>query len=72
VVDDNVANAPQWFRDADGDGFGDGSQPANACGAPPGFVGNDADCDDTDAQSHPGAPDPQDGRDNDCNGIIDG
>ena len=35
-------------------------------------VGGSPDCDDTDASVYPGAPELADGKDNDCNGIIDG
>ncbi len=38
-----------FYADGDGDGFGDAATTATACVAPPGFVEDDTDCDDTDA-----------------------
>lgn len=38
-----------WYRDADGDGFGDVDHVRRACAAPAGFVAQSTDCDDTDA-----------------------
>jgi hypothetical protein len=38
--------ATAFFRDADGDGFGDPAVSVTACSAPDGFVANDDDCDD--------------------------
>lgn len=46
-------------NDRDGDGF---STVAEGCGR--------VDCDDTDAERHPGLPEVCDGKDNDCNGDI--
>jgi hypothetical protein len=37
-----------WYLDADGDGYGDASVFVEDCVAPPGFVDNDLDCDDSD------------------------
>jgi hypothetical protein len=37
-----------FYGDDDGDGYGDGDAPIEACEQPPGAVGNDLDCDDTD------------------------
>lgn len=37
-----------WFADTDDDGLGDAATTLSACIAPPGFVANDTDCDDTD------------------------
>ena len=59
------------FLDADGDGFGDANSPVEACEAGEGLslVGND--CDDSSAESYPGAPERCDLLDNDCDGVID-
>jgi hypothetical protein len=38
-----------YFRDADGDGFGDAEIPWLACGPAPGYVLDATDCDDSDA-----------------------
>jgi len=64
--------ARDWYRDADGDGYGDPANVASDCTAPAGYVANADDCDDTRAAVHPGANGPcNDGRDNDCEGIVD-
>jgi hypothetical protein len=70
VVDDNIASVT-FYRDGDGDGFGDPNVTVQACAQPPGFVSNSKDCDDLSAVSYPGAPELCDGLDNDCNGVID-
>lgn len=53
--------------DRDGDGFANCTVPG--CD-PTGLQCGD--CSDTDPASHPGVPDPCDGRDNDCDGVVDG
>ncbi len=64
--------APAWFRDADGDGFGQPDDPVHACVPPPNHVANDRDCDDRRRTVHPGADDPPyDGLDADCRGDDD-
>jgi lectin-like protein/putative metal-binding protein len=55
-----------YYRDADGDGHGDPLTSVQACEAPAGTVANKDDCDDTDAQRHPGLAEICDGLDNDC------
>lgn len=60
-----------WFRDADGDGFGDVHYPVILCGAEPGFAPNALDCHDQLATVFPGAEEQCDALDNDCNGYID-
>ncbi len=60
--DDAVA----WFRDSDGDGFGDVLVVVAECERPDGYVRDARDCDDEDASIHPGADEWCDGIDNDC------
>ncbi len=60
-----------FYRDADGDGFGNNAITAQACSAPAGFVGNNLDCNDSNNQVFPGATEFCDGLDNDCDLAID-
>ncbi len=68
-IDEGVMES--FFADADEDGFGDPDSATEACEPPAGFVADDTDCDDTDAETFPGAPERCDGVDNDCDGEID-
>ncbi|MHC4269353.1 MAG: putative metal-binding motif-containing protein, partial [Planctomycetota bacterium] len=59
-----------FYLDADDDGYGDPTQPMQACTAPPLHVSNNTDCDDTDHTINPGACDIKgDGIDQDCDGA---
>ena len=60
-----------FFRDLDGDTFGDPSVTVHACTAPPGFVSDGNDCDDTNLNANPGTVEVCDGVDNDCDGVVD-
>ncbi|MCY1031921.1 MopE-related protein [Corallococcus sp. BB11-1] len=60
-----------WYRDADGDGYGTSSQSTQACSQPSGYVANTTDCDDTRPNVSPGASEVCDGLDNNCNGQSD-
>jgi hypothetical protein len=62
---------PNWFRDADGDGYGATSTWVQACVQPTGWVAWPGDCDDGSAAVHPGAVEACDGVDNDCDGHVD-
>jgi len=61
-----------WYKDIDGDGFSDGvtqtacTQPVNYLAAPTG-----ADCDDSNAAVYPGAAEPCNSLDDNCDGLID-
>lgn len=68
---DCCASLQTYFRDGDGDGYGNSSVTTSACTAPPGFVQNANDCDDSHVAIHPGAAEVPDYLDNDCNGNVD-
>ena len=57
-----------YYADADGDGFGDARQPLVLmdCTTPSGLSANGTDCDDADADVHPGAAELCDRRDTNC------
>ncbi len=70
-VDEGV-KLPFW-RDADGDGYGDPASPTDACAAPGGYVDNEEDCLDTDGAVSPAETEVcHDGLDNDCDGTSNG
>ncbi|MFZ5477264.1 MAG: MopE-related protein [Myxococcota bacterium] len=68
----DAINATSFYRDADGDGFGDTHDPAVGCEAPFGYVEDGGDCDDDDPAYHPGAdePDCTDPADYSCDGWV--
>ena len=60
-----------FFKDFDGDSFGNPFAPTQACTQPQGFVPIGGDCDDYDEMVNPAANEICDGIDNDCDGDID-
>ena len=60
-----------YYRDADGDGYGNPNVATNAAVAPAGYVSDNSDWNDANASVYPGAPDIPDGMDNDGDGQID-
>jgi hypothetical protein len=60
-----------FFRDTDRDGYGRDDETVQACQQVNGFVAVGGDCDDGDSQVYPSAPLLCDGRDGDCDGVID-
>ena len=58
-----------WYRDQDGDGFGDPAMSTQACAMPDGYSTDQSDCDDALAEVNPEAAEIcEDGLDNDCSG----
>jgi hypothetical protein len=68
-IDEGVTEA--WFADADGDGFGDEAAPGEGCAPPAAAATVAGDCDDSDPEVFPAAPERCDGVDQDCDGVID-
>ncbi len=60
-----------FYRDKDGDGFGDKTQAVGGITAPDGFVANNSDWDDNNPATNPVAIEVCDGIDNNCNRLID-
>ncbi len=72
VVDEGADEALAWYADADGDGFGDAGDVVLDCDEVAGRVRDDTDCDDTLAAVNPDAVEVCNGRDDDCDGEVDG
>ncbi len=76
LIDDQdpaVTSTFEWYPDSDGDFYGRTADAIMACSAPPGFVSDRNDCDDTNPAINPGADevcDPLD-VDEDCDGLAD-
>ena len=68
---EGIVGPARWYADTDGDGFGNPTEWTEACAAPEGTSADATDCDDTRAESHPGAAEYCDGRDNNCDGRVD-
>ena len=72
TIDEETAeDAGIWYADTDGDTFGDPDSSLNACEAPEGYVDNDSDCADDDADINPDAAEICDSLDNDCDTEVD-
>ncbi len=69
--DEDAEDAPTWYTDGDGDGYGPDSSAVTACEGESGQVQVGGDCDDTSARAYPGGSEVCDGLDNDCNGVVD-
>ena len=68
-IDEDVRTV--YFRDADGDTYGNPRITSESCEQPDGYVTNDEDCNDNSASALPGGEEVCDGLDNDCNGETD-
>ena len=64
-------DARTWYWDADGDGYGIAGNQVVSCYRPERYAAQSGDCDDRDPAIHPDAGELCDGRDNDCDGVVD-
>lgn len=71
VAEDDSVDAPTWYADADGDGFGALTSPKNACTVPVGYVADSTDCDDADDATSPVSLEYCGGGDENCDGVVD-
>jgi len=74
--DDSVdtTDLPDWYRDADQDGYGSEEDSLTQCDQPAWYVLEQSegfDCDDSDPEAYPGATEYCDGHDDNCDGEID-
>ena len=60
-----------FYRDADGDDYGNAAITVLGCAPPTGYVTNNTDCNDNNPAVHPGATEICNGIDDDCDGLID-
>lgn len=70
-VDESAVDAPTWYVDVDGDGYGSSAFSTAACTEPTGFQATATDCNDGDATISPAATERCDAVDNDCDGTVD-
>jgi hypothetical protein len=70
-IDDNAQDAPVWYVDSDGDGFGDPQTVIVDCTGGSGLVADSSDCDDGNTNIYPGALEICNGLDDDCDGSVD-
>jgi hypothetical protein len=74
-TDEGVTLSATYYRDADGDSYGNANVPQTVSGcsvpAPDGYVSDASDCNDGSAAAYPGRTEVCDGIDNDCEGGTD-
>jgi len=68
-TDEGVKNI--YYLDSDKDGFGNPNKKTQACSQPNGYVTNNSDCNDSNANIKPGAKEQCNGTDDNCNNQID-
>ena len=69
LIDEDVTT--RFYRDMDGDGYGDPDDVQDACDAPAGYSVLWTDCDDTEPEIHPAASEVCNSIDDDCDGLVD-
>ena len=71
-IDEDAGSGPEWYRDADSDGYGDETDVVVQCLEPSGYTDEAGDCDDGDPTINPSAAESwYDGVDGDCAGDSD-
>jgi len=71
VDEADAIDATTWYRDDDGDSYGDPAISYTSCDAPKGYVADGTDCDDAEYSVNPGASEYCNGVDDDCDGDTD-
>jgi len=71
AVDEDATDEATWYHDADGDSYGDPTDPEEACDAPADHVADDQDCHDANRLIYPGAEETCNGFDDDCDSVTD-
>lgn len=67
----DVASTGTFYRDSDGDTYGDAAMTKHACVKPAGYAASSSDCNDGEANVNPGAVEVCDFVDNDCDSLVD-
>jgi hypothetical protein len=68
TVNEGHPEEVRYYRDADGDGYGDATASTMSCETPEGFSADATDCNDAVSAVHPGAEEYCDATDRDCDG----
>ncbi len=68
LVDDDAVDGLPFYMDEDGDGYG--TTLTTACAITTGYALSGGDCDDSNANVHPGASEGCDGVDTNCDGVV--
>ena len=69
-VDEDPVDPLAFFADGDGDGYGSAGEVVYACAVGDGAALSAGDCDDADAEVHPGADEGCEPVDRDCDGVV--
>lgn len=71
-LDQDCDGAELCYTDLDGDGYGaeEARVPGLSC-AQPGFTARNGDCNDSQPSLHPGRTEQRNGKDDDCDGVVD-